>query len=72
MPVDCLLLMPILPDDEITWREGLLAVAVVLLTGLIFNRLAARVRKEHRRRKRPRNQQVRNDRMRGRYRMKKM
>lgn len=59
-----------LPNDEITWREGLLAVAVVLLMGLIFNRLATRTRREHRRRKRPRNQRVRVNRIRGGHRLK--
>jgi hypothetical protein len=70
MLIDCLLFTSYLSDEEITWREGLLAVAVVLLAGVIFNRLAARARKEHRRRKRPRNQKVKVDRIRGGHRLK--
>lgn len=70
MLIDCLLFTSYLSDYEITWREGLIAVAVVLLTGVLLNRLAARVRKEHRRRKRPRNQKVRVDRIRGGHRLK--
>lgn len=70
MAVDSSLLPVCLLFDEDGWVLGLLSIAVVYLLGVIFNRSAARVRKEHRRHKRPRNQRVRIPRRRGGHRIK--
>ena len=70
MAVGCSSLPVYLLLEDGGWELGLLGIAVVYLMGVMFNRLAARVRKEHRRRKRPRNQPVRIPRIRGGHRLK--
>jgi hypothetical protein len=48
----------LLESEDDAWSVGLLACAVVFLFGIVFDRLAVQVGKEHRQHKRPRNQRV--------------